>query len=84
MTTYLKQRWVITLDELEQFARDRGWDEDDIEDAVQSWDLSGNGMDCHAQFARDAPDGFKDDTRGAIFIKLFEEHPDVESIFVSR
>ena len=84
MTIYLKQRWVITLDDFIQFARERGWEEDDIQDAMQSWDLFGDGRDCNAEFERADPAGFEDDTLGAIFIKLFEEHPDVEQVFVSR
>lgn len=84
MTTYIKQHWVITLDDLKQFARDKGWNDEDVDEIENTWDLFGDGRDCHAEFERSDLDKLEDTTLAAILTVLFDENSSIENILTIR
>lgn len=84
MTTYLQQKWVLTLSDLVQFADAQGYTGQDMDSAVNGWDLFGDGMDVHEEFDRADIAQFDDDILRKIFSTMFKENPHVESIFLVR
>lgn len=84
MTTYLQQKWVLTLSDLEQFAEAQGFTSEDMDSGVNGWDLFGDGMDAHSEFDRADIAQFSDDILRQLFSTMFEENSHVESIFIVR
>lgn len=84
MSTYLHQHWVITASELQQFARERGWSEASIENAMASWDLFGDGMESHEHFERTQVKDVEDEDFKGIIADLFDLHPEVQEVLVVR